>query len=257
MANIVPFQFGPQEVSVHLDESGNPWWVLTECTQAIGLTNPSEVVKRLDAEDLRKIEVLDARGVAHETWMINESGLYTLLLRSHKPAARPFRRWVTSEVLPSLRTVGSYHVKAAKIQVRNPANQLLIDTVIRLDEVEQRAVAAEERSRRAEAQAQEAQAQAERALEAKDFYTVAEYVTFNKLEHQLYASDYRSVSEHLQAYCLEKRIPFRRIPVGGKPWETEYGYHVSVYTEALPGWLTRRFAQPPLMPVRRLRKETS
>ena len=105
---MIPFQFESHNVRVQLDEHGEPWWVLAECCEVLGLTNARETVKRLDTDDVRKSYVIDAQGRTQDSWLINESGLYTLILRSNKPAAKAFKHWLTSEVLPAIRKTGSY-----------------------------------------------------------------------------------------------------------------------------------------------------
>ena len=100
----------------------------------------------------------------------------------------------------------------------------------------------------AQREATEAKATAARALESQLFFTVAEYICFNKLERQVPKSAYKACSDHLRLYCLDNGIPFRRILVGGKQWDDEYGFHISVYAEAFPGWLMRRYAQVHLVP---------
>jgi phage anti-repressor protein len=102
----------------------------------------------------------------------------------------------------------------------------------------------------ATADAAQANANAHRALETQSFMTVAEYVYVNGLQAQLPQTSYKACSDALRLYCLDRNIPFRKIPVGGQRWEDEYGYHVSVYAEVLPGWLARRFAQPSLRVLR-------
>ena len=104
----------------------------------------------------------------------------------------------------------------------------------------------------AQREATEAKATAARALESQLFFTVAEYICFNKLERQVPKSAYKACSDHLRLYCLDNGIPFRRILVGGKQWDDEYGFHISVYADAFPGWLTRRYAQVQLVPKERL-----
>lgn len=128
-------------------------------------------------------------------------------------------------------------------QVKNPIHQLLIDTVIRLDAIEQESHAAKQEAEAAKTAASAANENALRALESQLFLTVAEYVYSNKLQAQIPESAYRTCSDHLRLYCLDHRIPFRSIPVGGKAWKEEYAYHSNVYAEVIPGWLTRRFAQ--------------
>lgn len=88
--------------------AGEPWWVAKDICDAIGLTNPTEAVKSVDADDLSRAEVIDTMGRKQSANIVNESGLYTLILRSEKPEAKAFKKWITSEVLPSIRKTGSY-----------------------------------------------------------------------------------------------------------------------------------------------------
>ena len=67
------------------------------------LGNTSRVADRLDSDDLTQSKVIDNRGVQRETFLVSEAGLYEVIIRSDKPEAKTFRRWVTSEVLPSIR----------------------------------------------------------------------------------------------------------------------------------------------------------
>ena len=131
-------------------------------------------------------------------------------------------------------------------RVKNPAHQMLIDTIVRLDAVEQRALAAEQHASEAQAEAHRASENAQRAMASQLFLTVAEYIYINTLQPQVPKTAYKACSDHLRLYCMDKGIPFRKIPVGGKHWEEEYAFHSSVYTDALPGWLKRRFAQSSL-----------
>ena len=86
-----------------IEKDGEPWWVLTDVCKVLQLSNPTIVAQRLD-EDERSKSNLGRQG---DATIISESGLYAVILRSDKPQAKPFRKWVTSEVLPSIRRTGS------------------------------------------------------------------------------------------------------------------------------------------------------
>lgn len=94
-----------------LQINGEPWWVLKDVCDVLGLINPSVAVKVLDADERSKT-VLGRQGSAH---IINESGLYRIIIRSDKPNAKPFTRWVTHEVLPQIRKHGAY-MTSSKIE---------------------------------------------------------------------------------------------------------------------------------------------
>lgn len=85
-----------------------PWFVLNDLCAVLSIGNPHNVVPRLDAECLRQAEVLDGRGLKRNTNVVNESGMYEVVIRSDKPEAVKFRRWITGEVLPAIRKAGTY-----------------------------------------------------------------------------------------------------------------------------------------------------
>lgn len=88
---------------------GNPWFIAADVCKVLGISNPSDALNK-GLEDFEKARLnLGLRGGA--TNVISESGFYTLVLRSRKPIAKPFRIWVTSEVLPSIRKTGQYQIK--------------------------------------------------------------------------------------------------------------------------------------------------
>lgn len=87
--------------------NGEPWFVLADVSRVLGLTNPSMVASRLD-EDQKGLSQADTLGGSQRLVTVNESGLYSVILRSDKPEARQFRRWVTGVVLPEIRQSGSY-----------------------------------------------------------------------------------------------------------------------------------------------------
>lgn len=100
---VVPFSFESHEVRVvTLDDE--PWFVAADVCEVLVHSNPTVAIQTLD-DDERAKKSLGRQG---EIWMISESGLYTLIFRSNKPQAKPFRRWVTHEVLPSIRKNGFY-----------------------------------------------------------------------------------------------------------------------------------------------------
>jgi anti-repressor protein len=104
------FEFEGAKVRV-VEKGGQPWWVAKDVCDVLGLANPTEAVKPLDDAEkgsLRMSEGTSPRGGNPNMAVINESGLYVLITRSNKPEARKFRKWVTSDVLPSVRKFGGY-----------------------------------------------------------------------------------------------------------------------------------------------------
>lgn len=94
-----------------VEVNGEPWFVLKDVCAVLGLSTPARVAERLDPDEVSQTHLTDSLGREQETTIVNESGLYHVLLRSDKPEAKPLRKWVTSEVLPSIRKTGSYNQK--------------------------------------------------------------------------------------------------------------------------------------------------
>ncbi len=90
-----------------IQKDGETWWVLKDVCAILGLGSPHKVFDRLD-EDERGRNLIPTQGGKQEMSIINESGLYNVILRSDKAEAKPFRKWVTGEVLPSIRKTGGY-----------------------------------------------------------------------------------------------------------------------------------------------------
>ena len=113
MTMLTPFQFESHALRVQIDDAGQPWFNANDVCAALELANPSDAVsKHVDADDLAKREVIDSLGRTQRANHVNESGLYALILGSTKEATKRFKRWVTSEVLPTIRKTGSYAVPA-------------------------------------------------------------------------------------------------------------------------------------------------
>ena len=90
---------------------GEPWAAAIDVAKALGYKEPQKAIRtHVDPED-KGVSKMDTPGGNQEVVIINESGLYSLILSSKLPKARAFKRWVTSEVLPTLRKTGSYSVK--------------------------------------------------------------------------------------------------------------------------------------------------
>lgn len=88
------------------------WWVLADVCKILGYKNPTMILDRLDFDEKAKSDLGLPGG---DTNIINESGLYSVILRSDKPQAKQFKRWVTHEVLPSIRETGSYRTLQASV----------------------------------------------------------------------------------------------------------------------------------------------
>ena len=106
MSNIQIFNYNSVEVRT-IQNDGEPWFVLKDVCNVLHIGNSRDVVARLD-QDEKGVGQIDTLGGKQEMTIINESGLYNVILRSDKPEAKPFRKWVTSVVLPTIRRHGMY-----------------------------------------------------------------------------------------------------------------------------------------------------
>ncbi|MDP2431819.1 MAG: Bro-N domain-containing protein [Pseudomonadota bacterium] len=107
MSSIIPFEFDKHLLRVQLDADGEPWFVANDVCSALTVGNSRMALDRLD-HDEKGVSSIDTPGGKQEMAVVNESGLYALILGSRKPEAKRFKRWVTHEVLPSIRKTGSY-----------------------------------------------------------------------------------------------------------------------------------------------------
>jgi prophage antirepressor-like protein len=109
------------QVTRIVDLDGEPWWVAKDVCEVLGLDEAHKAVGRLDDDERNTIPVMDSMGRCQKTSIINESGLYSLILTSRKPEAKQFKKWVTAEVLPTIRKTGSYQAAPIETQLNNPA----------------------------------------------------------------------------------------------------------------------------------------
>lgn len=110
MNELTVFNYESSEVRT-LEIDGEPWFVGKDVAEILGYSNPSKALSdHVDEEDKLDNESLLSLG-QRGGWLINESGLYSLILSSKMPNAKKFKRWITSEVLPSLRKTGSYSME--------------------------------------------------------------------------------------------------------------------------------------------------
>ncbi len=114
---LVPFDFEGRPVRVVTDSQGEPWFVAADVLATIGLDR--KALERLD-EDEKGVSSIHTPGGGQEMTTVNEPGLYTLVLGSRKSEAKRFKRWVTHEVLPSIRKTGSYAVPGALASLPAP-----------------------------------------------------------------------------------------------------------------------------------------
>ena len=124
MSNIIPFSFEETAVRV-IDGEDGPWVVLADVCKVLDIRNPSDAASRLDDDEKMTLGNTEGhsgqRGGAQFFTVVNESGLYNLIFSSRKESAQRFRKWVTAEVLPTIRKTGQYKVVEAAPAPQNTA----------------------------------------------------------------------------------------------------------------------------------------
>lgn len=124
MTDLIPFDYSGRQVrTVTVD--GEPWFVAADVCAVLGIVETHRAVASLDDDEKDRHSVTTPGGV-QEVVTINEPGLYSLVLRSRKPEAKLFKRWITHEVLPAIRATGSYGNVPALPDMNTPEGQLQI-----------------------------------------------------------------------------------------------------------------------------------
>ena len=106
--------------------NGEPWFVGRDVAIALGYSQPAKAVREKVEDDDKGVSKMDTPGGLQDITVINESGLYSLILSSKLPTAKMFKRWVTSEVLPTIRKTGSYATPEAIYKTLTEPKNLII-----------------------------------------------------------------------------------------------------------------------------------
>lgn len=202
MNGLKVFNYQDNEVRT-AEVDGEPWFVLKDVAGVLGIDNHKDLIKRLDPDEVGRFELPHPQSLDKTIEMIciNESGLYSVILRSDKPEAKPFRKWVTSEVLPSIRKTGGYGQKAL-----SPVEMFSLQAQINVEQ-ERRLKAVEEKQNRFDgalavmaAPMLESDGWQERAQ--KEINTAIEQFGLN---HQMFRRDIYDEVERLAHVDLERR----------------------------------------------------
>ena len=137
MNELQVFRYQGNEVRT-VEINGEPWFVLKDVCAVLGIGNSRMVFDRLDSDE-KGVSQIDTPGGLQNVNIVNESGLYNVILRSDKSEAKLFRKWVTSEVLPSIRKTGGYGQKAlSPVEMFSLQAQINVEQERRLKAVEQK-----------------------------------------------------------------------------------------------------------------------
>ncbi len=107
-SEVISFNFNGSAVRTLKDANGEPWFVAKDVCDVLDLGNTGQALNSLDSDEKNSITINDGNPGNPTKTIISESGMYSLVLRSRKPEAKAFKRWITSEVLPSIRKHGGY-----------------------------------------------------------------------------------------------------------------------------------------------------
>jgi prophage antirepressor-like protein len=114
--HLLPLHYEGHQIRTHVDDHCQIWWVAKDVCDELDI-RVTDITKRLDDDEVDSIYLVDTLGRSHAMLCVNEPGLYTLILGSRKPAAKAFKRWVTHDVLPTLRRTGTYTISQISDQL--------------------------------------------------------------------------------------------------------------------------------------------
>lgn len=137
-------QFGKIRV---IEKEGNPWFIAKDICAALGLAQVSRAIQKLDEDEVTTSKVIDSLGREQTANAISESGMYSLVLVSRKPEAKEFKRWVTHEILPSIRKHGGY-LTPEKVEeaLTDPDTIIRLATNLKNERAERQRLEAENRN---------------------------------------------------------------------------------------------------------------
>lgn len=209
-----------------LMRDGEPWFVARDICKALELTNTSKTLSYLDADE-KGITTSYTLGGTQEMSIVSEAGLYSLVLRSRKPEAKAFKRWVTHEVLPAIRKHGGY-LTPAKLEeaLSDPDTLIMLATNLKA-----------EREKRRMAEAARAKAEHELEVATPKARTYDAVMAPRKLELLTFCRRFRDVNLNLVRPSLEKAGVIYRKGNGYKVYATYRDSHFSERTDYLTGRL--------------------
>ena len=205
-----------------VQREGEPWFVLKDVCGVLGISNHKMTAQRLDGDEVSQTYLTDSIGRQQETTIINESGLYNVLIRSDKPVAKPFRKWVTSEVHPSIRKHGLY---ATEDLIANPDLAIAAFTALK-EEREKRRLLEQKNSEQAKLIT--SQANTISVLEPKASYCDMVLKAKNPITVTQIAKDYGMSAVSFNRLLKDLKIQYR----SGDCWVLYQKYANEGYTKS-------------------------
>lgn len=115
MENLQLFKNDSFQIRI-IKKEGNPWFHAGDCCKNLELDNVGQALTRLDNDEKDEIISNDVVGRKQNMWFVNEPGFYSLVVSSRKPEAKEFKRWITHDIIPSIRKTGTYSIQPKTIE---------------------------------------------------------------------------------------------------------------------------------------------
>ncbi|AJD83049.1 phage antirepressor [Paenibacillus larvae] len=214
MNQLQVFNFTGKDVRVIMKD-GHPWWIAKDVCDVLEIKNNRDALGRLD-DDEKGVVSTDTLGGAQRVQVVNESGLYSLVLSSRKPESKKFKRWVTHEVLPAIRQTGTYSLAAdPSYMIDDPIKRAeqWIQEQKQKQEIETKALMLEQRVAEYEPKI----SYLDRILQSKGTVTITQI-----------AKDYEMSGQALNQILHEERVQYKQ----NGQWLLYRKYHDKGYTKS-------------------------
>ena len=230
MDNLQIFDYKGNEVRT-VEKDGVTWWVLKDVCGVLDISDTRRVAERLDEYECSKTPVTDKIGRKQNTYVVNESGLYNVILRSDKEEAKPFRKWVTSEVLPAIRKHGAYITD-------NTIDEILLNPDFGIKLLTELKEEKEKRGKLETVNKQQEQLIGE--LKPKADYTDTILQSKALVNINQIARDYGMSGREMNKILAEKNVQYKQ----GNQWLLYKKYHDKGYTSSETVNITRTDGTP-------------
>ena len=222
-----------------LSVEGEPWFVAADVCRALEINNPSMAIGRLDEDEKSTLSLTEGtspNGGNPNVNVVNEPGLYSLVLGSRKPEAKAFKRWITHEVIPAIRKTGAYKTGAYSVKPMTPAEMMLAQAKVLVEQERQiREIREEQAYVKIEQTAiRDKVDNLESKFEAKlnptvgmDWYAIAGYIGLMK--YRVNPKDYSPLGKLATKLSKEKGYPMGSAP--HPVYGTVHTYHTDILEE--------------------------
>ena len=229
MDNLQVFDYKGNEIRT-VEKDGVTWWVLKDVCGVLNISKYRDTAARLDEDERESVRV-DTLGGKQEMICVNESGLYNVILRSDKEEAKPFRKWVTSQVLPTIRKHGAYITD-------NTIDEILLNPDFGIKLLTELKEEKEKRGKLETVNKQQEQLIGE--LKPKADYTDTILQSKALVNINQIAKDYGMSGREMNKILAEKNVQYKQ----GNQWLLYRKYHDKGYTSSETVNITRTDGTP-------------